>query len=194
MAKYSGTVYTVVLGLIGLLVILCWSDHYPIIGVFTTGHPTSTMDQSVRFGHNRSDLLQLNNKYKVCEQTWSTIKELGIQCVSPTHRGKRAGSRKQRKIGVVSSTRLPKHSGFNRSRPVRNMSNLRSIPHVKPFPNLTIHTWNAQSVRNKDVTLVEHVLLKDVDIMLITESWLRKDDMVVRSVYITGQSFFVFHF
>ena len=60
-----------------------------------------------------------------------------------------------------------------------NICNLRPIPRAKPFSNLIVHLWNANSLRNKTVTLSDHVLSYDVDIMIVVETWLSDDDMVI---------------
>ena len=61
----------------------------------------------------------------------------------------------------------------------RNTSNLRPIARTKPYSNLTVHCWNANRIRNKTITLFDHVIAYDVDIMFITETWLAEDDSVV---------------
>ena len=61
----------------------------------------------------------------------------------------------------------------------RNISNLRPIARTQPYSNFTVHCWNANRIRNKTITLVDHVIEYDVDIMVITETWLAEDDSVV---------------
>ena len=60
-----------------------------------------------------------------------------------------------------------------------NCSNLRPIPRSPPLHNITVHLWNGNSIRNKTLTLLDHVLSYDVDIMVIVETKLLEDDAVV---------------
>ncbi|XP_072041253.1 uncharacterized protein [Amphiura filiformis] len=63
-----------------------------------------------------------------------------------------------------------------------NFSNLCQIKTHKGNPvrnNVNIKLWNARSVGNKTINIVDNILQNDVDIMVITESWLRDDDQVV---------------
>ena len=72
-----------------------------------------------------------------------------------------------------------------------NCSNLRSIPHSSPFDNVTMHVWNANSIRNKASTILDHVLSHDVDIMCIVETKLLVDDpVVIGEVTPPGYEFF----
>ena len=50
---------------------------------------------------------------------------------------------------------------------------------AKPHTNLNVHTWNANSLRNKCDILVDYILENDVDIMFLTETWLADNDTVV---------------
>ena len=50
------------------------------------------------------------------------------------------------------------------------------VARTKPYSNLTVYCWNANRVRNKTITLVNHVIEYDVDIIIITETWLAEDD------------------
>ena len=45
--------------------------------------------------------------------------------------------------------------------------------------NATICLWNARSIRNKTTTLNDYLIVHDVDVMRITESWLNVNDTVV---------------
>ena len=45
--------------------------------------------------------------------------------------------------------------------------------------NVTICTLNAQSVRNKTLSLADFIQTEHVDICVITETWLKSDDDVV---------------
>ena len=55
-----------------------------------------------------------------------------------------------------------------------------NLRHLQRFgnidSNLNVCLWNAQSLSNKTIRLVEYVLDHDIDIMILTETWLRDDD------------------
>ena len=76
-----------------------------------------------------------------------------------------------------------------------NCSYLRSIPHSSPFDNVTMHVWNANSIRNKTSTILDHVMLY-VDIMCIVETKLLVvigvivDPIVIGEVTPPGYEFF----
>tara|TARA_B110000881_G_scaffold40031_1_gene32496 strand:+ start:158 stop:3112 length:2955 start_codon:yes stop_codon:yes gene_type:complete len=58
---------------------------------------------------------------------------------------------------------------------------------------MNVHYWNAQSIGNKTTTICEYLLDKDVDILVITETWLAEDDPVtIGECTPTGYSFFSF--
>ena len=56
--------------------------------------------------------------------------------------------------------------------------NLRPIKR-ETFSNLNVHHWNARSLRNKTHLTCDYIMENDVDIMIITESWLKKDELVI---------------
>ncbi len=60
------------------------------------------------------------------------------------------------------------------------MNNLKTLP--KPNPSISNGTnvclWNARSIRNKRIELTDYVCTKDVDIMVIVESWCKDSDHV----------------
>lgn len=60
----------------------------------------------------------------------------------------------------------------------KNICNLVQIPRAKPFSNLTVHLWNADCLSNKTTTLLDHILLFDVDVMVVIETWFSEDDAV----------------
>ena len=48
-------------------------------------------------------------------------------------------------------------------------------PPIKP---IKITTGNVQSLKNKEQPLLHQLIDKDIDIMIITETWLMKDDTI----------------
>ena len=89
------------------------------------------------------------------------------------HRGKRGGRRKQRKIPVL----VPQFGPNNKTcAPGINHNNLIVVntnTQKKYESCLKIRLWNAHSVRNKTFLLHDYISEHDIDIMLITETWLR---------------------
>jgi hypothetical protein len=45
--------------------------------------------------------------------------------------------------------------------------------------NLDVHYWNAQSLGNKTTTINDYLLEKDIDLLVITETWLAEEDPVI---------------
>ena len=47
--------------------------------------------------------------------------------------------------------------------------------------NVDVHVWNAHSIRNRTFCINNHLVVNDVDVFVITESWMGPDDAVVFS-------------
>jgi hypothetical protein len=82
---------------------------------------------------------------------------LGLQSKPATRRGKRAGNS------------CKKH----------HLSTAPQPPHHQK-KHMNVSHWNAQSIRNKTDTLNDIILRDDLDVICLTESWLKPDDQVVR--------------
>eukprot|EP00057_Strongylocentrotus_purpuratus_P002063 XP_003723768.1 PREDICTED: RNA-directed DNA polymerase from mobile element jockey-like [Strongylocentrotus purpuratus] len=61
---------------------------------------------------------------------------------------------------------------------LRNPRDILTVPHDLSG-NLNVHLWNCNSVRNKTSLLFDHIIDNNVDIMFLTETWLRAEDPVV---------------
>ena len=64
-----------------------------------------------------------------------------------------------------------------------NLSNLIHIEPLTPrstlfFNSIKKATGNVQSLKNKEQTLLHELIEQDIDIMVVTETWLTKDDTV----------------
>ena len=64
-----------------------------------------------------------------------------------------------------------------------NLSNLINIEPLTPrstlfFNSIKIATGNIQSLKNKEQTLLHELIEQGIDIMVVTETWLTKDDTV----------------
>ena len=93
-------------------------------------------------------------------QTYQTLKELHICGVQPTQRGFKGG--KSSVLNINTETSRPAIQ-----EPITNDST----------STLNLSLWNSQSVGNKPIC--EYVTDRDIDILCLTETWLRKDDPVV---------------
>ena len=96
------------------------------------------------------------------------------KCKVKAHRGKRGGRRKQRNCHLHSrhlSTRGVNHG---------NLIYINTSNGPKSSAaDTTVCLWNAHSVRNKSHLLHDYISEYEVDIMCITETWLRSDDDVI---------------
>ena len=64
-----------------------------------------------------------------------------------------------------------------------NLSNLINIEPLTPRTSLFINsikigTGNVQSLKNKEQTLLHELIEQDIDIMVVTDTWLTKDDIL----------------
>ena len=91
-------------------------------------------------------------------------------------RGRR-GLRKPRvrNIPVITNNRTKNHVPGQNS---ANSNNLRILNKYNSR-KLNIKLWNARSVRKKTVSIADNIIENDVDIFVITETWLASDDPVV---------------
>ncbi|XP_072025269.1 uncharacterized protein [Amphiura filiformis] len=150
-------------------------------------HPNSTMCYS------RDELLQMRSEVtmKLPTNLWQYITSLGIRSEPIIRRGRRGGKRHPRVPPVVDTdadqySPIPTIIG-NRPKPnelqtprYATCTNLRQLPHYGTMDSkLNVCLWNAQSLGNKTVLLVDYMLEHDIDIMILTETWLRDDDRVI---------------
>ncbi len=153
---------------------------------------------STNISYSRHQLLDLNKKYKLSAPVWTTIGDLGIR---KRPRGRKSGRSKQgrNKIQICdlnynSTSELPCNpqslepqaipvlSGHRTKRSDGNGGiNSTNLVKIKCTGKqcLDIHYWNAQSVSKKTTTIFDYILDKDVDILVITETWLGEDDPVI---------------
>ncbi len=94
------------------------------------------------------------------------IRQAGISNTKPTSRGKRGGSRKQRKSKVSTD----QHQVT--SPVVTPLKHFNSQNQVKI--KLKAALWNAQSARNKTLQISDTIVEDDLDILFLTETWLKQ--------------------
>ena len=144
--------------------------------------------RNTSLANSRDELLNLRSSISespISDDVYHSIKKLGIARRS---RGRRAGTHmfknSQRpntrpEFDMLTDGRLTSNSVENEHSQSRNSSIIHPNTSTNPFAKLNIHSWNAQSIRNKTAFLVDHILEHDVDIVFITETWILEDDRVV---------------
>ncbi|KAK6165095.1 hypothetical protein SNE40_023654 [Patella caerulea] len=116
---------------------------------------------------NREVLTELSSQQsRIDQNVYRVLRDLRINTVKPTRRGKRGGKRKQKKSDDCSNS-LTDYS-VSESDTVNNNKELKSN-----FIKLGL--WNSQSVKNKTTSVHELILESDVDALFIFETWLRED-------------------
>ena len=113
----------------------------------------------------------------VCELSLAGIHKHATVFIKKTKRGKRAGRRKQRHIGVHSSIRP---TAANPPTMRVNKNNLINIDtrniYVVPSTSFLIGHQNCRSCRNKVSEIRDLIYEQNIDLMFLTETWLKKDD------------------
>ena len=101
-------------------------------------------------------------KCQVPLSTYETLRELNICGVQRTQRGCRGGG------------------GKCKTNPHTDTSTvLNSTKSASQNEHLNLSVWNAQSVGNKTNDICEYVITHDIDILCLTETWMKPDDPVV---------------
>ncbi|KAK6181912.1 hypothetical protein SNE40_009690 [Patella caerulea] len=115
--------------------------------------------------YTSEQLLSLNNTdLKLKPGVFNIIKFLNINSVKPTKRSRRGG----KKFTAYLST-------LNTDQETPNKSELKSVNNDK----LKLCLLNSRSVRNKSIELNQYILDESIDILLITETWLKDNDTIV---------------
>ena len=171
------------------------------------------------FCYSREDLLHLktNATKSVAKDVYFTLKELFISSVQPTKRGHRAFSKQQFQIPSVVTNR--QNVTNNCSIPIRGIGNtLRSLPthHVQQPSIINVHLdatssarkiksnselmrighWNSRSMKTKVVHVCDLIVQNQLDVLVITESWLtgdNKDNLVIGDINTTLPNYRMFH-
>lgn len=141
----------------------------------------------VYLSYSCDELLNLRSPISespISDDVYHSFKELGIARRS---RGRRAGmhmfkknqrqnTRPELEVDMLTDGRLMSnsvvHHGLSQS---RNSSTIQTNASTTPPAKLNIHSWNAQSIRNKTAFLVDHVLEHDVDLFsLLRHGFLKR--------------------
>ena len=95
--------------------------------------------------------------------------------VKPTRRGFRSFLKRQHHIPALVCHPRQRKQSTSRGCDSRNLTP------VTPAPlKTTLCVLNARSVRNKATDVGEYILDNDVDILALTETWLKDDDNVIQ--------------
>ena len=125
---------------------------------------------------------------------YATICRLGIHVSVPTRRGKRGGQCKQRAINTYIT---PRSVETTRNKPcaTQRYTNLVHVDLHNAVTtsknNISVAVINARSVRNKTTTITECITDHNIDILAITETWLKKnsDKPIIAAMTPSGYSF-----
>ena len=131
---------------------------------------------TIQYSHE--DLIKAGtNKSRVPPAVYQTLKNLGISSVKPTKRGRRSFVKLQKPIPVIVSNkrRFIQHDQNCRISSARKIIPLDHNPSAKTTTPMKIGLWNAQSMMNKPTEVCDFVLTEKLDILAITEAWLRGD-------------------
>ncbi len=143
--------------------------------------------------YSKVDLLQprTNALQQIAKDVYDTLKELNICRVKPTKRGSRSFKKQQQPISTIITSRNDNYNGHIQH---ASRDNLKSLPiHHEMKPNLTtvqiqsppptdgssdhvftrIGHWNARSMNEKVVSICDLIIEYNLDILIITESWLK---------------------
>ena len=130
---------------------------------------------TIQYSHE--DLIKAGTNKRVPPAVYQTLKNLGISSVKPTKRGRRSFVKLQKPIPVIVSNkrRFIQHDQNCRISSARKIIPLDHNPSAKTTTPMKIGLWNAQSMMNKPTEVCDFVLTEKLDILAITEAWLRGD-------------------
>ena len=143
------------------ILVFLFSVFSNIAPVWTT---KAVADQSSMTMYTGQFLRQLQgaSNCRLNNGAWRAACTAGVALRRPTHRGCRGGSHKQRRAHI-------KQMGVNNA-------NLIPITLHNQVRTAKLCLLNARSVCNKAEFLVDYITSHDIDIICITETWLRSED------------------
>ena len=185
------------------------SDYNLSVRIGFLGIDPETDAQNMTLYYSKDQLLSYKPKQlpQIPDKVFSQLGQLGIR---KSYRGTRGGCSLQRNIkSVISNRPLTEfqHTGrgiqqsnlisiqsvadvritsrnntqtSSRSICKDNLSYIKCNPALKQGNSVNLCLFNAQSARNKTLDIVDYIIDKQIELCLITESWLRSDDSVVK--------------
>ncbi len=137
-----------------------------------------------RLMYTRNQLIELSSQAtKLSPEAWNTLNSERINLKIPTKRGSRGGKKRTKKIRISVGNRPGEKSHIGRGVNHENLIQLTRSPIKTNTPSFTLCLINAQSVRNKSTVIHDYLLEHDLDILTITETWLKsKDTSVIKDM------------
>ncbi|XP_071484957.1 uncharacterized protein [Diadema antillarum] len=115
-------------------------------------------------------------KGKLQLDVYHAVKKLGISKVKPTRRGRRSFQKSQKAIPVLSGNRRTGKSKKIIEQRTPALKRISQTCHLNEEAPLTrVGYWNAQSMMNKPTAVCDFVITEKLDVVAITEAWLRGD-------------------
>ena len=117
---------------------------------------------------------------------WNVIKSCNLHVSPATHRGVRAGTRKQKFTSAA--PQLHQATLSNNQFPSDSSTRHQCKPTVKQT-NLHLTFWNVRSLCNKATEVGDYITEQNIDLLAITETWLKDTNShVINECTPTGYS------
>lgn len=176
-----------------------WRSNMQTAGLNSGSYRVYSSQFLHSIGKQCSSKSDSNNKCHLDIDILNKIHDLGIcksqgkmnnnRVLRKNFRKKRGGKRKQRSIKVWTTERYTGNiKGRSRTTHV-NFNNLIKVKRSRENFNcgLKIACVNTRSVRNKQDDFVNHVVSEDLDICVVSETWLTlEDEVVLRNITPAG--------
>ncbi|XP_070543766.1 uncharacterized protein [Ptychodera flava] len=134
-------------------------------------------------------LNNVSSNTRLLTPVWNTIKACKLQAGPVTHRGVRAGTRKQKSMGVIQQL----HQHFPTNRITQFPSVTSTCDKCEPVlrkNKLLLTTWNVRSVCNKATEVGDYITEHNIDLLAMTETWIKDTNShVINECTPNGYSF-----
>ena len=128
----------------------------------------------------RNKVINNNKSYQLKPLIYKQLKDLEI--VKKTRRGCQAGRNKRRPIQVCITNQINESYQVNafptptRSKNLINIKLCKGATSKNVILKSRIATWNSQSMMNKSADVCDFIINRNLDILAITEAWLKGDE------------------
>ena len=152
--------------------------------------PGNRLPEREGITYHRDQLLDLGH-HTVCQQKlspilWRTLTSLHISRKKKTRRGRRAGVQVNRTRQFLPiSGGVVRYDGSEIPEPLPHHTAQTSRDSSATNKVTRIGLWNARSMTNKTECITDLIINSNLDILVITESWLtgdRRDDLVIAAI------------